>query len=415
MKNQELEKILEKYADLVIQGGINLQPGQGLVIIAGPFEVAPLVRQITRSAYQNGCKFVSVLWEDHLSDLVRYQNAPDDTFEEYDTWKHQGILECIERGDAFLQVAGRDPDLLKDVDFEILSKANRAFNESIKPIRVHQAKDSMQWTVICPPTPGWASRVYPDLTPEEAYGKLWDDVIKVCRLNEPDPTAYWKNYLKDINQRAAYLTSKAYQALKFAGPGTDLEVGLPEGHIWLGGGGKTKAGLFFTANLPTEEVFTLPHRERVNGTVAATKPLSYRGMMMDNFSMKFSDGKIVEFSAEVGEGKLGGLLDTDQNSRYLGEVALVPHQTPISQSGVVFLNTLYDENSSNHLAFGSAYRFNLKGAAEMSPEEFAKVGGNESNIHVDFMFGSGEMDVEGVLPDGSTEPVMKKGEWAFEV
>jgi aminopeptidase len=415
MNNKEFENILEKYADLIVKGGLNLQAGQGLVIIAGPFEVAPLVRQITKSAYQNGCRYVSVLWEDPIADLVRYQNAPENSFSEYDTWKHQGILESIERGDAFLQVAGPDPDLLKDVDFEILKTANMAFNKSIKPIRVHQSKDSVQWTIICPPTPGWASRVYPNDDPEIAEEKLWNDVIKVCRLEEPDPSAYWEKYLKDINKRAAYLTEKSYQTLKFTGPGTDLEVGLPEGHIWLGGGGETETGLPFTANLPTEEVFTLPHRDKVNGKVTATKPLSYRGMMMDNFWMKFSEGKVVEFSAEVGEEKLGGLLDTDQNSRYLGEVALVPHKTPISQSGVVFLNTLYDENSSNHLALGSAYRFNLEGGKEMSPKEFTQAGGNESNIHLDFMFGSGEMNVEGILPDGSTEPVMKNGEWVFEL
>jgi aminopeptidase len=285
----------------------------------------------------------------------------------------------------------------------------------MKPIRVHQGKDSVQWTVICPPTRAWASRVYPADKPEIAEEKFWQDIIKVCRLDEPDPTAYWLKYLQDINDRAKYLTDRAYQTLKFTGPGTDLEVGLPEGHIWLGGGGKTKEGLPFVANLPTEEVFTLPDRERVNGLVTATKPLSYRGMMIDKFWMRFEEGRIVEYSAEVGEGKLGGLLDTDQNSRYLGEVALVPHKTPISQSGVVFLNTLYDENASNHLAFGSAYRFSLAGGLDMSPEEFARAGGNVSNIHVDFMFGSGEMNVDGVLPDGSTEAVMEKGEWVFEV
>jgi len=415
MKSKEFQNILEKYADLVVKGGLNLQPGQGLVIIAGPFEVAPLVRQITKSAYQNGSKFVSVLWEDHETDLVRYQNAPKDSFKEYDTWKHRGVLECIERGDAFLQVAGRDPNLLKDVDFEILKTANRAHNESITPIRAHQAKETVQWAVICPPTPGWARRVYPNDKPEVAEEKLWQDIIKVVHLDEPDPTAYWKKYLADIINRADYLTKKAYQNLIFTGPGTELEVGLPEGHVWEGGGGENEAGLYYTANLPTEEVFTMPHRERVNGVVTATKPLSYRGMMMDKIWMRFSEGKIVEFSAEVGEGKLAGLLDTDQNSRYLGEVALVPHQTPISQSGVVFLNTLYDENASNHLAFGNAYRASIKGGLDMSSEEFVHAGGNESNIHVDFMFGSGEMDVEGVLSDGSKEPVMRKGEWVIDL
>ena len=350
-----------------------------------------------------------------MVDLTRYLYAPEDSLEEFASWKTQGILECIEQGDAFLQVVGRDPDLLKDIDLVKLSTVNRIYNEHLSPIRKHQARDSIQWCIVCPPTPGWASRVYPDKEPDLAEKELWKAVIKTCRLDEADPVAFWREYLAVINKRAAFLTEKAYQELLFTGPGTDLKVGLPEGHIWLGGGGKTQAGLPFTANLPTEEVFTLPHKYRVEGKVTATKPLSYRGMLMDNFWMRFSEGKVVEYSAEVGEGKLGSLLDTDQNSRYLGEVALVPHQTPISQSGVVFLNTLYDENSSNHLALGNAYRFNLSGANDLSPEEFAQAGGNESNIHVDFMFGSGEMDVDGVLPDGSKESVMKAGEWVYDV
>jgi aminopeptidase len=234
-------------------------------------------------------------------------------------------------------------------------------------------------------------------------------------LDKPDPAAYWKEYLASVSARADYLTAKAYQTLVFTGPGTKLEVGLPKGHIWLGGDDNTADGLPFAANLPTEEVFTLPHRDQVDGVVTATKPLSYRGMMMENIWMKFEKGRIVDFSADVGQEKLAGLLDTDQNSRYLGEVALVPHKTPISQSGVVFLNTLYDENASNHLAFGNSYRFSLEGGMEMSPEEFTKAGGNESNIHVDFMFGSGEIDVDGILPDGSKEPVMRQGEWVFDI
>jgi aminopeptidase len=239
-------------------------------------------------------------------------------------------------------------------------------------------------------------------------------VVQTCRLDEKDPTAFWRNYFEGIRETAAYLNQKAYSALTFKAPGTDLRVELPQGHIWNGGWDETRQGVLFGANIPSEEVFTLPHRERTEGTVTATKALSYQGSLIDDFSFTFKDGVVVDFSAGVGENALRSLLESDPTSRYLGEVALVPHNTPISQLGISFLNTLYDENASNHLALGNAYRFSIKDGADMSAEEFAAAGGNESITHEDFMFGSGEMEVDGILPDGTSEPVMRAGEWAFD-
>jgi aminopeptidase len=413
METKEFDQILEKYAELIVKAGLNLQPDQQLIIWAGPLDVSPLVRKVVQQAYHNQSRFVSVLWLDEEVKKIRLQHAPKDSFEESDSWKLKGILECIEEGAAYLQVWGNDPDAFKDIKSEILGTVNRVRSENYRPISIHQGRETVQWCLVCPPTLKWAQRVFPEEKPDRALKKLWDAVTMTCRLDQADPINYWTEYQIVINQRARLLTEKAYQSLKFTGPSTDLSVGLPPDHIWEGGGGHTVSGLPYIANLPTEEVFTLPHRNRVNGKVTATKPLSYRGMFINHFWLEFSEGKVVDFGAEVGEDKLGTILDTDPNARFLGEVALVPHQTPISQSGILFLNTLYDENASNHLALGSAYFSSLKGGGEMTMEEFAQAGGNDSLIHVDFMFGSGEMDVDGVLPDGSTESVMRGGEWAF--
>jgi len=415
MKNQDFEQKLTKYAELIVKVGLNIQPGQRLYILAYVLEAAPLVRKVMESAYRNGSKLVSVLWLDEQLEKIRYQSAPPDSFEEFETWMTDGLLQSVERGDAFLQIGGRNPELLKDQDPELIAIANRTIAKHFRPIRDHQGKNSMQWTVVVPPTPGWAVKVFPLDSPKDAEEQLWDAVFKVCRLDEPDPALFWKHQVIHLEKRAKTLTEKQYTEIIFKGPGTNLSIGLPDGHIWEGGSSKTPSDISFVANLPTEEVFTLPHKNKIEGTVTSTKPLSYQGNLIENFNLTFSEGKVVDFSAEKGEETLSNLLETDQNSKSLGEVALVPHQTPISQIGFIFLNTLYDENASNHLALGSGYRDTLKGGLKMSEEEFAQAGGNNSLIHVDFMFGSGEMDVDGVMADGTNEPVMRAGEWAFDL
>ena len=415
MDISNFDQILEKYAELVIEVGLNLQPDQHLIILAGPLEVAPLVRKVVKQAYKKQSRLVTVIWIDQQIIKIRYQYAPKDSFEEYSSWLSKGILEWIEEGAAFLQVWGGDPKAYTDVSPEILGITNRVRSENMRPISAHQGIPSMQWNIVCPPTTSWAKRVFPDDKPKDAVEKLWQAVIKACRLEEQDPVNFWEIYLEKIRKRADHLTKKAYQSLMFTGPGTDLEIGLPEGHIWKSGSQNTIKGLPFTANLPTEEVFTLPHKERVNGIVSATFPLNYRGMFIDKFSLRFSEGKVVEYSAETGKDELGRILDTDENARFLGEVAIVPHKTPIAQSGLIFINTLYDENASNHLALGSAFRHNLAGGPAMTKEEFSQAGGNDSMVHVDFMFGSEEMDVDGIFADGSSEPVIREGEWAFDI
>jgi aminopeptidase len=415
MKTQDFDQKLEKYAELIVKVGLNLQPEQRLFLVACSLDVAPLVRQVVKSAYQNGSRLVSVLWLDDQLDKIRHQNAPRDSFEEFATWMTDGRLQCIERGDAFLAIDGWNPELLKDQNPELVAIAARTEAKNLKPIFDHLDRNSVQWSYVASPTPDWAIKVFPENTPQDAEARLWDAVFKACRIDEPDPAVFWEKHLDNLEKRAKYLTDKQYKALQFSGLGTNLTVGLPEGHIWVGAKVKTPTGISFVAGLPTEEVWTLPHKNKIEGTVTATKPLSYQGNLIENFSLTFSEGKVVDFSAKKGEETLRNLLETDENSKYLGEVALVPHQTLISQLDLIFLNTTYDENASNHLALGNAFRFTLEGGVTMSDEEFEQAGGNDSLIHVDFMFGSGEMDVDGLMDDEESEPVIRAGEGAFDL
>jgi aminopeptidase len=415
MEIKDFDQILKKYADLIIKVGLNLQEGQRLFIWAQQIEVAPLVRQVVRSAYQNGCRRVSVLWNDDQEIVERLRLAPKDSLDEFDTWKTEERFRAAERGDASLIIRGRDPEVFKDLDSEDLGLYDRVYLQNMKPYLDLAMKNAIQWCVANPPTADWASTLFPELEPEAAEWKLWEYVIKACRLDQSNPVEFWEEYLDQIKTRAKYLNQKKYKELRFRGSGTDLKVGLPEGHNWIGGKEESMAGVSFAANIPTEEIFTLPHREMTEGVVSATKPLVYLGNRIEDLRLVFSQGKVVEFSAERGEETLRNMLESDENSKYLGEVALVGHQTPISEMGLVFMNTLYDENASNHLALGSSYRKTLLRGEEMSEEEYCQAGGNTSMNHVDFMFGSEEMDVDGVLGDGTEEALMRGGDWAFEI
>lgn len=415
METQTFEQKLEGYAELAIKVGINLQPGQRLLIVADPLEVAPLVRSVAACAYQNGCMLVTVLWGDEQLERIRFQHAPRDSFEEYPAWLTEGRLQSIEQGDAFLYIFSGDPELLKGQDPALIEVSSRTFWQHYKPILNHQGKSSVQWSVVSPPTLSWATKVFPNDPPQEAEARLWDAIFHACRLDAPDPIRVWQDQVNSLRKRKEYLTIKQYAALHFSGPGTDLTVGLPAGHIWNGGAIQTPAGVAFVPNLPTEEVFTMPHKEKAEGTVTATRPLFYSGNLIEDFHLTFSEGKVVNFSAKKGENILRTILETDENSKRLGEVALIPHRSPISQSNLVFLHTLYDENAANHLALGAAYQFTLRDGEGMTEEEFAAAGGNQSLSHVDFMFGSADMNVDGLQTDVTTEPIMRAGEWAFDL
>ncbi len=415
-------QLLDKYAELAIKVGVNLKEGQRLALgvtffgMTGvPVQLVPLVRALTKHAYLAGAKYVNVLWEDQELDRIRLEYGSPDSLDEFPNWRVQSSVEYMEAGDAVLMVYAQDPDLMAGQDPIALEKLHAVAAEKMAPAFAHITGGNINWSVISGSTAEWATKVFPDLTPEAAEARLWDAIFDVCRVKTDDPVAVWQQHISGLEARANYLNAKEYKALQYKAPGTNLQVGLPDGHLWLTGGLVAKNGIKTVANMPTEEVFTMPHRDRVNGTVTATKPLSFSGSLIENFTLTFENGRVTKATAEKGETALKAILDTDEGARSLGEVALVPHSSPISQSKILFYNILYDENASNHLALGTAYKFSMQDGTLMSDEAFGAAGGNQSLTHVDFMIGSSEMDVGGLTKDGVTEPIMREGEWAFEV
>ncbi len=407
------EQKLQNYAELTVKVGLGLQPGQRLMIRTAPLESAPLVRLIAAEAYKAGARLVDVMWDDDALTLARFQHAPRDSFEEYPVWRAEALAQAAERGDAILAIYASDPDLLKEQDPDLVAKARRVADQHLLPYRRKAMADAVNWNIISTPIPAWAAKIFPDLPPAEQVSRLWETIFTICRADRPDPIAAWQEHIAELAARRDYLNAKQYTALKYRGPGTDLTIGLPARHIWHGGQKQTVSGIPYIPNIPTEEVFTMPHKERVDGVVASTKPLSYNGVSIEDFSLTFEQGRVVRVSARKGEAVLKKLVESDEGAARLGEVALTPHSSPISQTGLVFYNILYDENASSHLALGRAYRFCVENGPGMSDEEFAAAGGNDSLVHVDFMIGSGAMDIDGVTAGGSLEPVMRGGEWAF--
>jgi aminopeptidase len=406
------ETDLKKYAELLIKIGLNLQPRQRLLINA-PLPSAPLVEQLVISAYQNGARLVDVAYSDERVTLARFQYAPRDSFGEVSDTFNKAALEYAERGDAVLSIAGTDPDLLKGQDPTLVQTYNLARSQVARPFSVYVARDALNWLIAGYPTASWAAKVFPQIPADQRESQLWAAIFEVCRISQPDPIAAWESHLAKLAARTAYLNRKQYLSLHYTAPGTDLTVGLPERHAWVSGRTKTPSGIEFTANIPTEEVFTLPHKDRIAGIVHASKPLSYSGFLIEDFSLTFEAGRVVKIEAAHGEEVLRNLIGTDAGAASLGEVALVPHSSPISQSGLLFFNTLFDENAACHIALGDGIRYCLQGGTELSAEGYAARGGNDSLIHVDFMIGSGEMNIDGELPGGSWEPMMRRGEWAF--
>jgi len=414
MNPPDFEQNLQKYAELIVKVGLNVQPGQRLLINTS-IEAAPLVRLLARCAYENGCRFVGTIWNDAQLRLIRLQSAPRDSFEEFPTWEAAGMLEAAQRGDAYLWLGGIDPDLLKDQDPDLIAVVQRTFDKVTRPFFDFEFNNAMNWCVACFAGSGWAAKVFPQASADQQVARLWDAIFEICRVNHDDPVAAWQEHARQLVARRQYLDARRYRALQYRGPGTDLSVGLADGHIWQGGAEQSQAGIRFIANLPTEEVFTLPHKNQIDGVVTATKPLNLGGISVEDFALTFEAGRVINFIATQGEAILRKKLDTDEGSRSLGEVALVPHHSPIARSGLLFHNDLYDENAACHLALGQGYRFTLREGVGLSDTEFAARGGNNSIIHVDFMIGSGQLDIDGLNADGSLDPVIRQGEWAFAV
>jgi aminopeptidase len=414
----DLGRQLRTYAELAVRVALNVQPGQRVMII-GPLanggaslESAPLAREIAAAAYRAGSPLVETIYGDEVQQSLRFTHAPRDSFGNFSAWLPKAISEHVAAGHAVLSISANDPDLLQGEPPDLVSALLQATARDVRPFREQISRNDTNWAIVAAASAAWAEKIFPGVPTGDAISRLWDAIARMCRLDAPDPLAAWETHLGSLAERSEHLNSKRYSALKYTGPGTELTLGLPEGHIWMSGRSTSRNGISFTANLPTEEVFTIAHRDRVDGTVRASKPLSYGSTLIDGFAVTFERGRIVRMTADKNPDTLQRLLDTDDGARRLGEVALVPHSSPISQSGLLFYNTLFDENAASHVALGNAYKFTLKGGNDMSDAEFEQAGGNRSAVHVDFMIGSGELDVDGVLADGTSEPVMRKGEWA---
>ena len=409
---------LDRLAEVAVRIGANVQPGQELVITA-PTDALPLVRLITTHAYKIGAKLVTTFFTDDATTLARYQYASDDTFDYAPTWYYDAIAAAYRSGAARMGITGANPALLAGQDPSKVSRASTAASRAYKPALEFITRHDINWTIVAAATPAWASLVFPNDAPDLALSKLWEAIFASSRITGDDFIADWKQHNANLRRRVDLLNAKRFHSLHFYTRGangepdnaTDLTVGLADQHLWAGGGTTAGNGTYCNANIPTEECFTTPHKSRVNGHVAASKPLSHQGTLIENIHCTFKDGRIVAATATAGEAALNKLISTDEGARQLGEVALVPNPSPIAQSGVLFWNTLFDENAASHIALGQAYSTCLIGGDKMSSEQLAALGANESLIHVDWMIGGPTMNVDGLAPDGTPEPLMRNGDW----
>ncbi len=402
---------LDRLAEVAVKVGLNLQKGQDLVLTS-PLAALPLVRRIAHHAYKAGAGVVTPIFSDEEMTLGRFKDAHEKSFDKAASWLYEGMARAYANGAARLAIAGDNPSLLANEDPAKVSRVNKATSLAYQPALEKIAGFDINWNIVSYPNPSWAAVVFPDLPIIEATKKLADAIFAASRVDKPDAIGAWKDHNANLKKHSKWLNDQRFSALHYSGPGTDLTIGLADGHEWQGGASKAKNGVICNPNIPTEEVFTTPHAHRVEGYVSSTKPLSYQGTLIDKIKVRFEKGRIVEAHASKGEKVLQQILDTDEGARHLGEVALVPNSSPISASGLLFYNTLFDENAACHIALGQCYsKCFLKGAA-LSKEQIEKQGGNKSLIHIDWMIGSGEIDIDGISADGKKVPVFRKGEWA---
>lgn len=401
---------LDALAEVAVKVGLNVKAGQEVVMTA-PVEGADLARLVAKHAYKAGASLVTTIFDDDQMTLARYQHAKDASFDAAPAWLYEGMAKAYERGAARLAIRGGNPNLLAGFDANKISRANRALSTAYQPALEKITGFDINWTLLPYASAAWATTVFPGKTEKAAVKKLWDAIFMATRCDVDDPIANWKTHNKELAKRTKYLNAKSYLALHFIGPGTDLTVGLADDHEWCGGAATAKNGITCNANIPTEEVFTTPHKDRVDGHVSATKPLSYMGTLIEDIHVRFEKGRIVDSRAKSGGNVLAKVLETDEGARRLGEVALVPYSSPISDSGLLFYNTLFDENAASHIALGQAYAKCFKGGTSMSQTDLTKRGANRSLIHIDWMIGSNMVDVDGVRMDGKREPLMRGGEW----
>ncbi|MDG3214639.1 aminopeptidase [Streptococcus suis] len=404
---------LAKYAKLLVSTGINVQPGHTVQLTIG-VEQAELARLIVKEAYAHGAKEVLVNWLDDVIARERLVNVDVELLEQVHPQRITEMNYLLERKASRLVVLSEDPGAYDGVDPEKLSRNARALSQALNPMRQASQANKISWTLGAASGLEWAKKVFPNATSdEEAVDLLWDQIFKTCRIYDEDPIKAWEEHEARLVAKAKVLNDEQFVKLHYTAPGTDLVLGMPKNHLWEAAGSINAQGEKFIANMPTEEVFTAPDYRVADGYVTSTKPLSYNGNIIEGIKVTFKDGEIVDVTAEKGDEVMKKLVFDNAGARGLGEVALVPDKSPISQSGVTFFNTLFDENASNHLAIGQAYAFSIEGGTEMSQEELKEAGLNRSDVHVDFMIGSNKMNIDGIREDGTRVPIFRDGEWAI--
>ncbi|GAC1501309.1 MAG: aminopeptidase [Bradyrhizobium sp.] len=402
---------LDRLAEVAIKVGLALKPGQDLLLTA-PSAALPLVRKVAEHAYKAGAGLVTPILSDEAVTLARYRFAADDGFDRAAGWLYEGMAKAFAANTARLAIVGDNPMLLSGEDPARVARASKANSIAYQPALEKIVGFDVNWNIIAYPSASWAKQVFPGDEEDVAVAKLADAIFAASRVDNDNPVAAWQTHNAALARRTDWLNAQRFSALHYSGPGTDLMVGLADGHEWVGGASTAKNGIVCNQNIPTEEVFTTPHARRVSGHVVSSKPLSYQGSLIDGISVRFEQGRTVEARAARGEEVLNKVLDTDEGARRLGEVALVPHSSPISSSGLLFYNTLFDENAACHIALGQCYSKCFVGGDRLSPEQIAAHGGNKSFIHIDWMIGSNQTDIDGVHADGRRVPVFRRGEWA---
>lgn len=407
------DDLLKKYAKLAVKTGVNIQKDQTLVVMS-PIECAPFTRMVADIAYDEGARDVVIHWNDELSAKIKFLKAPEEVFETMPQWQVDALVSYAKEGAAFLSISASDPELMKDVDPKRIALNQKTRQIALKEFNQRLMSNKNAWSIVSIPTSGWAKKVFPTIPVEDAIEKLWDAIFKIVRVDKEDPVQAWDEHKNNLKEKMDYLNSKNLKSLHFKNSkGTDLKIELPEEHLWVGGAEHTQDGVEFIANMPTEEVFSMPKKTGVNGKVISSKPLNYGGNLIDNFSLTFENGRIVDFAAEKGYDTLKHLIETDEGSHYLGEVALVPHHSPISDSGIIFYNTLYDENASCHLAIGKAYSLCIKNGESLNEKELEERGVNHSLTHVDFMIGTEDLEISGFTNNNEEIKIFANGNWAF--
>ncbi|WP_019413839.1 aminopeptidase [Paenisporosarcina sp. TG20] len=406
------EDKLAEYADLVVRVGINVQPNQ-YVLINTTTESLDFTRIVVKKAYEAGAKRVHVNFSDGPTNRAFYDYAPDSEMKEFPAWMVAQREDLIEQQGALLWIDAEDPDLLMGVPANRISDQQKVAGRALEKYRASVMSDKIAWSIIAIPSQKWAAKVFPNLPQDAQLNALWEAIFKTVRIGEGNAVDQWKTHINGLENRAKTLNNKRYKKIIYKAPGTDLTIELPEKHLWVTGASRTPNKTMFIANMPTEEVYTAPLKFGVNGYVRSTKPFVYQGNTIDSFTLTFEKGKIVKVQAATGNDLLQELIQHDDGSAYLGELALVPHESSISSSEILFYNTLFDENASNHLAIGEAYPTCVEDARDLEEAQLESLGLNRSITHEDFMIGSAEMDIDGERQDGTIEPIFRKGNWAF--